>query len=488
MDGTTGVEATGAGGQDLAKEGDNAEPLDAEATEAANEVDAEVVASESFEAPVLGPVAGTVVEVDFMADGISACVVAAVSATTVTITGLPGITPKWSERVPVEDWSNRFVRNVGEGGSGEVSSSSSASSSSSGAAASTSASSAPSSVSSSGPIPGQTSGSAVSVVSESGSDGEEVESDHGETGEAGEADEGLESEMGSEEGNTADDGGDGDTREDDDEEEEVDEGEVDAAASAVSDASDGLDAAPPPPPPPSPRCSICSSSSSGKGVDGDENDDGEYSEYGDGEDEGEVSGDHSVLQECGECGFVAHSGCYGAMGDGVDDSGGPRCRRCSGQSKEVRLSAEVEAANAFDNSACFVCGSGEDEHLVLMCDGCPNEYHIGCLSPPLAALPEEDTWLCPKCCSTEEAEEAHTSSSSSSSSSSNVVRLRFPAQAFIHEGCLVCGQVKRREERNTESKTRDRETERSANSTSYGVVRSMHVQCVYKLVQRECIV
>ena len=232
----------------------------------------------------------------------------------------------------------------------------------------------------------------MSVVSESGSDGEEVESDHGE---AGEADEGLGSEMGSEEGNTADDGDDGDTREDD--EKDVEEGEVDAAVLDVSDTSDGLlDAAPPPPPPPPPRCSICSSSSNGKGVDCDGNDDGECSEYGDGEDEGERSGDHSVLQECCECGFVAHSGCYGAMGDGVDDGGGPRCRRCSGQPKEVRLSAEVEAANAFDNSACFVCGSGEDEHLVLMCDGCPNEYHIGCLSPPLTALPEEDTWLCPK--------------------------------------------------------------------------------------------
>jgi hypothetical protein len=65
--------------------------------------------------------------------------------------------------------------------------------------------------------------------------------------------------------------------------------------------------------------------------------------------------------------------------------------------QDDRAAAAVAVNAAYDNSACFVCGSGEDEHLVLMCDGCPNEYHIGCLSPPLTALPKEDTWLCPQC-------------------------------------------------------------------------------------------
>jgi hypothetical protein len=167
------------------------------------------------------------------------------------------------------------------------------------------------------------------------------------------------------------------------------------------------------------------------------------------------------------------------MGDDAG-SGGPVCRRCSGLSKEVHLSTEVEAkaTNAFNNSACFVCGSGEDEHLVLMCDECPNEYHIGCLSPPLTALPEEDTWLCPKCCSTEETDEAHTSSFS------NRVRLTFPAQACVQEECLVCGQVKRRETRETREtqvrETRDREI--PCIQIPNGVVSSVHLLCVCKLV------
>ena len=65
-------------------------------------------------------------------------------------------------------------------------------------------------------------------------------------------------------------------------------------------------------------------------------------------------------------------------------------------------SEEVEEVEEAD-TACFVCGSSEDEHLVLLCDGCPAEYHIGCLSPPLDALPEEDEWLCPTCRPQEEA-------------------------------------------------------------------------------------
>ena len=81
------------------------------------------------------------------------------------------------------------------------------------------------------------------------------------------------------------------------------------------------------------------------------------------------------------------------------------------------------------DSACFVCGSSEDEHLVLLCDGCPGEYHIGCLSPPLAALPEEDTWLCPTCCSATGASAPSGSSAAASSSHRGKGRTAVPIQA-----------------------------------------------------------
>ncbi|KAM3318533.1 hypothetical protein ACQJBY_035975 [Aegilops geniculata] len=45
---------------------------------------------------------------------------------------------------------------------------------------------------------------------------------------------------------------------------------------------------------------------------------------------------------------------------------------------------------------CKVCGIDRDDHVVLLCDDCDSEYHIYCLNPPLAGIPEGD-WFCPSC-------------------------------------------------------------------------------------------
>jgi hypothetical protein len=47
---------------------------------------------------------------------------------------------------------------------------------------------------------------------------------------------------------------------------------------------------------------------------------------------------------------------------------------------------------------CAVCGTGEHEDLVLVCDGpgCKNEIHMYCLRPPVLTVPTED-WFCPCC-------------------------------------------------------------------------------------------
>lgn len=54
--------------------------------------------------------------------------------------------------------------------------------------------------------------------------------------------------------------------------------------------------------------------------------------------------------------------------------------------------------SAFDDFFCEICtaDSAEDEKNVVMCDHCARGYHISCLSPPLAAVPEGD-WFCPLC-------------------------------------------------------------------------------------------
>uniref|UniRef100_A0A1A7XIH8 [histone H3]-trimethyl-L-lysine(4) demethylase n=1 Tax=Iconisemion striatum TaxID=60296 RepID=A0A1A7XIH8_9TELE len=49
-----------------------------------------------------------------------------------------------------------------------------------------------------------------------------------------------------------------------------------------------------------------------------------------------------------------------------------------------------------DLVVCLVCGSGEDEDRLLLCDGCDDSYHTFCLIPSLQDVPKGD-WRCPKC-------------------------------------------------------------------------------------------
>ncbi|KAM3621080.1 uncharacterized protein V6R79_005718 [Siganus canaliculatus] len=52
--------------------------------------------------------------------------------------------------------------------------------------------------------------------------------------------------------------------------------------------------------------------------------------------------------------------------------------------------------NKIDQYMCLVCGCGNAEDRLLLCDGCDDSYHIFCLIPPLHDVPKGD-WRCPKC-------------------------------------------------------------------------------------------
>jgi len=42
--------------------------------------------------------------------------------------------------------------------------------------------------------------------------------------------------------------------------------------------------------------------------------------------------------------------------------------------------------------SCSICGEKREPDKQLMCDECDAAYHIYCLRPPLAEIPEVDEW------------------------------------------------------------------------------------------------
>uniref|UniRef100_A0A1B6E1Q4 PHD and RING finger domain-containing protein 1 n=1 Tax=Clastoptera arizonana TaxID=38151 RepID=A0A1B6E1Q4_9HEMI len=49
-----------------------------------------------------------------------------------------------------------------------------------------------------------------------------------------------------------------------------------------------------------------------------------------------------------------------------------------------------------DLTSCQMCGLGDREDIMLLCDRCDLGYHMDCLNPPLTEVPEGN-WYCPYC-------------------------------------------------------------------------------------------
>ncbi len=59
---------------------------------------------------------------------------------------------------------------------------------------------------------------------------------------------------------------------------------------------------------------------------------------------------------------------------------------------------QVKQTVMIESIECLVCGRGDDEAMMLLCDGCDDSYHTYCLFPPLKEIPKGD-WRCPMCIS-----------------------------------------------------------------------------------------
>jgi PHD-finger len=53
--------------------------------------------------------------------------------------------------------------------------------------------------------------------------------------------------------------------------------------------------------------------------------------------------------------------------------------------------------SAYDSTMCEVCGLGEPEESIVLCDGCDLGYHMECLCPALKEVPP-GAWFCGGCC------------------------------------------------------------------------------------------
>ena len=49
-----------------------------------------------------------------------------------------------------------------------------------------------------------------------------------------------------------------------------------------------------------------------------------------------------------------------------------------------------------NKGGCNVCGVDDNYDAILLCDGCDSEFHMHCLTPPLARIPKGD-WFCVYC-------------------------------------------------------------------------------------------
>ncbi|KAL0962770.1 hypothetical protein UPYG_G00345120 [Umbra pygmaea] len=85
----------------------------------------------------------------------------------------------------------------------------------------------------------------------------------------------------------------------------------------------------------------------------------------------------------------------------ADDGYNRKQRHLKAQAFAIKMrprkeTLEVNFIPQIDLYMCLMCGRGDEEDRLLLCDGCDDSYHTFCLIPPLQDVPKGD-WRCPKC-------------------------------------------------------------------------------------------
>ncbi|KAJ8260346.1 hypothetical protein GJAV_G00179900 [Gymnothorax javanicus] len=80
--------------------------------------------------------------------------------------------------------------------------------------------------------------------------------------------------------------------------------------------------------------------------------------------------------------------------EGGEEEGSIKDEPCTKMT--MRLRRNLGSSQFVDSFVCRVCGRGDEDEKLLLCDGCDDNYHTFCLLPPLTDPPKGD-WRCPKC-------------------------------------------------------------------------------------------
>lgn len=62
---------------------------------------------------------------------------------------------------------------------------------------------------------------------------------------------------------------------------------------------------------------------------------------------------------------------------------------------QVKQEAKERADKAREEGACQACGGMEEPHRILLCDGCDGEWHLACVG--LKRVPRKEFWFCRAC-------------------------------------------------------------------------------------------
>uniref|UniRef100_A0A671W6Z0 [histone H3]-trimethyl-L-lysine(4) demethylase n=1 Tax=Sparus aurata TaxID=8175 RepID=A0A671W6Z0_SPAAU len=81
----------------------------------------------------------------------------------------------------------------------------------------------------------------------------------------------------------------------------------------------------------------------------------------------------------------------GKENDDEEDESDKPCTKMT-----MRLRRNINNPQCVDSFVCRMCGRGDDDEKLLLCDGCDDNYHTYCLLPPLTD-PPKGNWRCPKC-------------------------------------------------------------------------------------------